>query len=36
MLKREVDASEAKKLLAQAKGNLRMALGEAAKARRNG
>ena len=36
MLKRGVQAGEAKKLLAQAKGNLRMALGEGAKARRNG
>jgi N-acetylmuramic acid 6-phosphate etherase len=36
MLKRGVNAGEAKKLLAQANGNLRMALGEGAKARRNG
>jgi len=36
MLKRGVKAAEAKKLLVQAKGNLRMALDEAAKARRNG
>jgi len=36
MLKRGVKAIEAKRLLAQAKGNLRMALDEAAKARRNG
>lgn len=36
MLKRGVKAGEAKKLLAQARGNLRMALGETTKARRNG
>jgi N-acetylmuramic acid 6-phosphate etherase len=36
MLKRGVDAAEARKLLAKAKGDLRAALGETETARRNG
>jgi len=36
MLKRGVSAAEAKKLLLSAKGNLRLALGETGKTRRNG
>src|SRR5262250_1632763 len=36
MLKRGVRSTEARKLLANAKGNLRLALGEAKRTRRNG
>jgi N-acetylmuramic acid 6-phosphate etherase len=36
MLKRELSAEEARKLLSRAKGNLRLALGETGKTRRNG